>query len=68
MREIFDSWRVSYQVEYLTPEEETYRLGVFSDNYNRIIDLNASQREFKAGINSFADLTNEEFRAKYTMS
>ena len=43
MGEIFRSWKIMFQVEYSTPEEETYRLGVFSRNYNYIIELNSSQ-------------------------
>jgi len=42
-----------------------YRLAVFKANVQRITDLNARYTGVKFGVNKFADLTKEEFKAIY---
>jgi len=66
MRNLFDAWKVQYNVEYSTPEEDAVRLAVFTENYHIIQEWNANPKdEFVMVVNQFADLTNEEFGAKY---
>ena len=49
---------------YASPEEHNYRLGVFHKNTIKINQIN-SLNDFVAKVNKFADLTEQEFRAKY---
>jgi cathepsin L len=63
---LFNTWKVQYNVQYDTPEEDAFRLAIFSENYALITAWNANpQDSFTMGVNQFADLTNEEFGARY---
>uniref|UniRef100_A0A7S3N558 Cathepsin propeptide inhibitor domain-containing protein n=1 Tax=Euplotes harpa TaxID=151035 RepID=A0A7S3N558_9SPIT len=50
---------------YSSHEEYLYRFKIFRDNLNMINNHNLSGKSYTMGVNQFADLTNEEFRAKY---
>lgn len=63
----FNSFKVQYGKHY-DAVEEVYRLTVFNENYLMIQHFNTheSKKEgFEMGVNQFADLKNEEFRAIY---
>ena len=61
----FEQWRKLHNRKYASPREQLYRLKVFTKNLLNIIKRKQTA-EFKVGINRFADMTPEEFRAKYT--
>jgi len=45
--------------------EEAERFAIFVENYNHIINYNTKNDKVKLGLNKFADLTPEEFKALY---
>ena len=52
-----------YSRTYSTKEEYAYRLGVFEENYNRVIDHNKQDgATYTLGINGLADLDEFEYK------
>jgi KDEL-tailed cysteine endopeptidase len=64
IRSAFQEWKVKYAKTYKSPKEEAYRLSVFNANFLKVAKHTDSS--FKVGLNLFADLTEQEFLAKYT--
>ncbi|KAJ8570381.1 hypothetical protein K7X08_037353 [Anisodus acutangulus] len=65
MMQKYEEWIVQYGRVYKISTEKESRFKIFQDNAERIEALNnAGNQPYKLGINAFADLTNEEFRAK----
>lgn len=62
----FVQWKGTHQKAYSSGQEENYRLTVFLQNYQKIEESNSNPAHtFKLGLTAFADLTEEEFSAKY---
>lgn len=60
-------WVKKYEKTYQSPEELSYRLKIFNDNINFVTDHNSNpQNTFTMKLNSFSDLTFEEFAIKYS--
>jgi Pyruvate/2-oxoacid:ferredoxin oxidoreductase delta subunit len=61
----FNQFMVDYDRVYESPIQMKYRFEVFSENLRKIADKNAHHLSIGGGevfgINSFADMTNEEF-------
>lgn len=66
---LFDAWAARHARSY-GAEERARRLSVFRDNLAYIEEHNSRvpAPEFSLGLNRFADLTNEEYRARYVGS
>uniref|UniRef100_A0A165ZBU3 Cysteine protease n=1 Tax=Daucus carota subsp. sativus TaxID=79200 RepID=A0A165ZBU3_DAUCS len=63
----YESWLVKHGKSYNALGEKEQRFQIFKDNFLYIDEQNAvKDRSFKLGLNRFADLTNEEYRSKYT--
>lgn len=66
---LFDSWANTHGKSYgngLDGESERgYRMRVFRDNLEYIDSHNRGEATFALGLNRFADLTNQEYQAKY---
>ena len=63
--EAFSSWTAKHGRAYSSPVELNFRRAVFTRNYFKVLNSNA-QNTFTSSLNKFADLTEEEFIAKYT--
>lgn len=64
--EAFKIWQSSRKRLYSTPKEQNFRLKAFRANYEKITAHNAKEGEtYTMGLNDFADLTHEEFAARY---
>lgn len=63
---LFNNFAETYSRTYSTPEERDLRLQIFRENLG-IIDLlqKTEQGTGRYGINMFADVSREEFRARY---
>lgn len=65
----FSNFKSKFGKHYANPDEEQYRLQVFSSNYLFIQQHNAEHAKglhsFTLAVNQFADLTNEEYRQKF---
>jgi Papain family cysteine protease/Cathepsin propeptide inhibitor domain (I29) len=60
----FNQWSIDYRRDYRTPEERNYRFKIFSENLMTIKRHSQTTSTYTLGLNSFADMTSEEFRAK----
>jgi KDEL-tailed cysteine endopeptidase len=58
-----ESWMAQYGRVYKDAAEKAKRLEVFKTNVRFIDSFNAGNRKFYLGVNQFADITNEEFKA-----
>eukprot|EP01015_Nassula_variabilis_P015869 TRINITY_DN2385_c0_g3_i5.p1 TRINITY_DN2385_c0_g3~~TRINITY_DN2385_c0_g3_i5.p1 ORF type:complete len:364 (+),score=44.40 TRINITY_DN2385_c0_g3_i5:58-1149(+) len=64
--EAFRTWTAKYEKVYGSSDESGYRLAVFRQNFFRIKEFyEQGPKSYDLALNEFADLTNEEFRAKY---
>lgn len=61
----FNEWASQHGKSY-SPTERDYRIGIYYDNLEKINTHNAKNLSWTMGINKFADLTAEEFKARYT--
>jgi hypothetical protein len=68
-RRVYDEWMSRHGKAYNAIGEEERRYQVFRDNLRYIDQHNAAAdagvHSFRLGLNRFADLTNEEYRATY---
>lgn len=61
-----EEWMAQHGRVYEDLREKEKRYVIFKENIERIEAFNsASDRGYKLGVNKFADLTNEEFRAMH---
>lgn len=63
---MFNQWRNHHGKMYASPQERTFRLGIFHKAVLEIKEINASQSSYTAALNRFADMTKDEFKTKYT--
>jgi C1A family cysteine protease len=62
---MFQSWLAKHGKAYNGIGENEKRFEIFKDNLRFIDEHNSETRTYKVGLNRFADLTNEEYRAKF---
>ncbi|CAH9069497.1 unnamed protein product [Cuscuta europaea] len=63
-QKLHEKWMNEHGRVYETQKEKELRFGVFKENLEFIQAFNkVKNRTFKLGVNRFADLTNDEFRA-----
>lgn len=63
--DIYTSWMAKHGKAFNGLGEKERRCEIFKDNLRFIDEHNRQNRTYKVGLNSFADLTNEEYRAIY---
>lgn len=63
--ELFEKWLAKHQKAYASFEEKLHRFEVFKDNLKHIDKVNREVTSYWLGLNEFADLTHEEFKATY---
>jgi C1A family cysteine protease len=62
----FASWAQKNGKQYKSREEMVLRRSIFAANVAKINAHNAAGQTWSMGVNKFADLTGEEFKARYT--
>lgn len=63
---VFESWLRRFPRVYSSDEEERHlRLQIFSDNLRYVHQHNLRNAFYRLGLNKFADLSNQEFKALY---
>ncbi|KAG8494125.1 hypothetical protein CXB51_011847 [Gossypium anomalum] len=63
---MYEEWLVKHGKAYNGLGEKERRFKIFKDNLRFIDEHNADEsHSFKVGLNRFADLTNDEYRAMY---
>lgn len=61
---MFDDWKLTHEKAYETDEEHERRLRIFHDNVKFInAHYEGEPKSYDLGINEYADLTWEEFKA-----
>jgi len=66
-KDLFKAWHLLFRKEYTYETEEARnRFKNFKENLVKIKEHNAGNNSFKVGLNQFSDMTNEEFKQKYT--
>jgi len=67
--EEWEKWKNEYRPQYLTNEEHDKRFRIFSENKRKVLELNEKYAHVhngpRFGLTQFADLTSEEFAARY---
>ncbi|XP_062230511.1 cysteine protease XCP2-like [Phragmites australis] len=62
---LFEEWVAKYRKAYASFEEKLRRFEVFEDNLKHIDEINKKVSSYWLGLNEFADLTHDEFKATY---
>lgn len=62
----YSEWKLKHGRLYATPSENDFRLKTFYKNYLFVNEENAKEAGYTLGLNRFADMSLEEFQAKYT--
>lgn len=62
---MYEEWLVKHGKVYNALGEKDKRFEIFKDNLKFIDNHNSLNTTYKLGLNRFADLTNEEYRAKF---
>jgi C1A family cysteine protease len=62
-QKLFNSWMQEHNKEYNDNSEYTHRFKTFRDNWAYIRLHNKQNHSYQLGLNQFADMTYEEFRA-----
>lgn len=63
MVERHEQWMIQYGRTYKDEAEKAKRFQIFQDNVKYIESFNDGIHTYTLGLNEFADLTNDEFRA-----
>ncbi|KAM0941531.1 putative chymopapain protein [Dioscorea sansibarensis] len=63
--DLFESWLAKHRKSYASFEEKWHRFEVFLDNLKHINERNKQISSYFLGLNEFADMTHDEFKAKY---
>uniref|UniRef100_A0A0E0K4E8 Uncharacterized protein n=1 Tax=Oryza punctata TaxID=4537 RepID=A0A0E0K4E8_ORYPU len=62
---LFTSWSVKHRKIYASPKEKVKRYEIFKRNLRHIVDTNRRNGSYWLGLNQFADVAHEEFKASY---
>ncbi|GAA0157224.1 cysteine protease [Lithospermum erythrorhizon] len=65
IRDLYESWLAKHAKLYGAFGEKDKRFQIFKDNLMFIDEHNSQDKNYKLGLNRFADLTNEEYRNMY---
>lgn len=64
--DLYSVWKIQFNKTLLSAEENNVKLGVFYENYKKIISHNEdTNRTYDLGLNEFMDLTHEQFANFY---
>ena len=61
----FSGWSYTHGRSYKDSTEFMYRRGIYEANLDKIEAHNSENHSWKMGVNKFADLTADEFKARY---
>jgi len=66
-KDLFKAWHLLFKKEYTYETDEAkLRFKIFKENLVKIKEHNAGNHSYQVALNQFSDLTNDEFKQKYT--
>ena len=65
VRDRYEGWIARHGLTYKDKKEKEQRFKIYQSNFLKISKFNAEDHGYKLTDNRFADMTNEEFRAKH---
>ncbi|KAL6635011.1 hypothetical protein ACP70R_027682 [Stipagrostis hirtigluma subsp. patula] len=65
LTDLFTSWSVKHSKIYASPKEKVKRYEIFKQNLLHIAETNRKNGSYWLGLNHFADIDHEEFKANY---
>jgi len=66
-KDLFKAWHLLFKKEYTYDTDEAkMRFKIFKENFAKIKEHNSQDHTYTVGLNQFSDMTNEEFKAKFT--
>ncbi|KAG8059645.1 hypothetical protein GUJ93_ZPchr0002g24964 [Zizania palustris] len=63
--DLFTSWSVKHRKTYASPKVKVKRYEIFKQNLRHIVETNRRNGSYWLGLNQFADVAHEEFKASY---
>ncbi|RZC66932.1 hypothetical protein C5167_010621 [Papaver somniferum] len=63
--DLYESWLVQHVKNYNALGEKERRFEIFKDNLKFIDQHNSENHSYQVGLNSFADLSNDEYKQMY---
>ncbi|TVU28238.1 hypothetical protein EJB05_19747, partial [Eragrostis curvula] len=63
--DLFTSWSVKHSKIYTSPKEKVKRYDIFKQNLMHIAETNRKNGSYWLGLNQFADMDHEEFKANH---
>jgi xylem cysteine proteinase len=63
--DLFASWSVNHSKTYASSKEKVKRYEVFKQNLMHITETNRKNGSYWLGLNQFADMSHEEFKANH---
>lgn len=64
-QQLFELWSAEYGKLYASGAEAEHRKNVLWENYQLVKKMRSSGLSFEVGLNGYADLTDEEFEARF---
>lgn len=65
VNEIYQEWKLQQRKLLSSPQEDTFRLKVFYENFKQVEELK-KRVKYEVALNQFADMTHEEFLSHAT--
>ena len=66
-RRKFEAFKTAYRKEYVGQIEHDHRRSTFCNSLKEIEQINAAGLTWRAGVNQYSDLAEEEFMDRFTM-
>ncbi|KAF3325546.1 xylem cysteine proteinase 2 [Carex littledalei] len=63
--QVFENWMTKHGKMYQSLDEKQRRFDIFKENLKHIEETNSQRKNYRLGLNEFADMHHEEFKSRY---
>lgn len=63
--QVFENWMTKHGKMYQSLDEKQRRFDIFKENLKHIEETNSQRKNYRLGLNEFADMHHEEFKRRY---